>query len=80
MGRIADAAPITRAQAEECAELLARAVKARLAMDRITIVDGKDGSRRLLTCAFRGVEHDLPDDVLVMVIRYYEQENPFPSP
>lgn len=48
------------------------------AMNRIGVVDKRDGSHRLFVCACRAVEHDLDDATALSVIRDYARERPFP--
>jgi putative DNA primase/helicase len=55
-----------------------RAARCLEAMRRITLVDQRDGSRRLFAAACRAVEHDLDDDAAVAAIREYARERPFP--
>jgi len=55
-----------------------RAASCLAAMRRITLVDQRDGSRRLFAAACRAVEHDLDDDAAVATIREYARERPFP--
>ncbi len=52
-----------------------------VAMRRATaqIVDGCDGSRRLLTCACRCIDFDLSDCDAIATIRAYADERPFPT-
>ena len=55
-----------------------RATRCLAAMRRITLVDQRDGSRRLFAAACRAVEHDLDDEAAVATIREYARERPFP--
>lgn len=71
-------ATIDPAHLRDKVEDLHRACLARLAMARINIQDGKDGSRRLHAVCCRCVEHDLDDADSLTAIRFYEQDHPFP--
>ncbi len=62
----------------DAVERLHKAVLCRLALDKISIADGNDGSRRLFSCACRCVEHDLNDTEALAIIRFYAINNPFP--
>jgi len=74
----AEPATIDPADLRDAVETVHRAAMAWLEMEKISIADGKDGSRRLHTCACRCVEHDLPDNVALLTISHYAINNPFP--
>jgi putative DNA primase/helicase len=63
--------PAPAAREDQAARCLA-------AMRRITLVDQRDGSRRLFAAACRTVEHDLNDEAALATIREYARERPFP--
>ena len=52
--------------------------RAVIAMSRMDITDGQDGSRRLFACACRCVEHDLDNQQALQAIRLYAEDHPFP--
>lgn len=48
-------------------------------IDKMKVADKGDGSSRLFAACCRCVEHDLPDDAALAVLKKYANHKPFPS-